>query len=575
MNLFEHFDSLPAAQAVGWTLLHFVWQGAVLAAVLWTVLHLMREGSANVRYLVCCWGMALMLAAPATTLLVLLQAASESHVASIADFFPITPISLSYWERLAPFLPWLTFFWLCGTFLLQGRLLMQWSGTLRMRSKGARIAPTKARRMVADLCRLLNVRRRVRVMQSSLAPIPMVMGWLRPVILLPVNIVTGLSPVQLKAILAHELAHVRRHDYIVNLVQAVFEALLFYHPAVWWLSSRLRIEREYCCDDVAVGVCRDALSYAKALASLEALRDEECQPALASTGGTLMNRIFRITGVRSRPSPRLGGWLVPLVFAATMAVAFTAMATSPATAQDEKEKVHVKKIAREKPAAIMIKTDGGKAYYVEDASLEDVKALVSKMEKGGKSHDEIQQALFTKYHMQVFKKEQAIKLAELEKKYSEKMKAEGKSDEEIKAACKEMYAKKSKVSEDAAMKYAEKAAYLDTMRLRKLEQKGVPSEKIQAALNERRMNDQTIANTKEKAAQEEKMLVQKMKAEGKSEEEIKAALHKMRWSKVKADNEKSEMKKAEEAAKIKAMKKKQAEEAARKKAEKESGAVDI
>ena len=102
--------------------------------------------------------------------------------------------------------------------------------------------------------------------------VPSVVGWLRPVILLPASALTGLSPAHLDAIIAHELAHVRRHDFAVNLLQTAAEILLFYHPACWWISRRIRAEREHCCDDIAVSLCGDRLLYATALADLEALR---------------------------------------------------------------------------------------------------------------------------------------------------------------------------------------------------------------------------------------------------------------------------------------------------------------
>ena len=98
---------------------------------------------------------------------------------------------------------------------------------------------------------------------------PTVIGWLKPVVLLPASALAGLTPRQLEAILAHELAHIRRHDYLVNLLQTLVETLLFYHPAVWWLSRRIRVERENCCDDLAVSLCGDPVAYAAALADLE------------------------------------------------------------------------------------------------------------------------------------------------------------------------------------------------------------------------------------------------------------------------------------------------------------------
>ena len=129
---------------------------------------------------------------------------------------------------------------------------------------------------------------------------PTVIGWLRPVVLLPVSCVTGLSPGQLEAIVAHELAHIRRHDYLVDLLQSAVETLLFYHPAVWWVSRRIREEREHCCDDLAVAACGDRAGYARALATLEELRPASAQLAVAASGAPLLRRIRRLAGQPER-----------------------------------------------------------------------------------------------------------------------------------------------------------------------------------------------------------------------------------------------------------------------------------
>src|SRR6185369_12620027 len=125
-------------------------------------------------------------------------------------------------------------------------------------------------------------------------------GWMRPAILLPASTLSGLSVAQIEAILAHELAHIRRHDYIVNLLQCVIETLLFYHPAVWWVSRRVRDERELCCDDMAVQAVGDRVGYARALCELERLRAATPQLAMAANGGSLLTRIARLLGAPSR-----------------------------------------------------------------------------------------------------------------------------------------------------------------------------------------------------------------------------------------------------------------------------------
>src|SRR5262249_31480014 len=136
----------------------------------------------------------------------------------------------------------------------------------------------------------LGVRQAVRLLESTAIEVPAVLGLLRPVILLPASAVTGLTPAQLEMILAHELAHIRRHDFLVTLFQSAVETLLFYHPAVWWISRQVRIERENCCDDLAVAVCGTPLQYARALARLEELRAEALPLAVSANGGSLMER---------------------------------------------------------------------------------------------------------------------------------------------------------------------------------------------------------------------------------------------------------------------------------------------
>jgi beta-lactamase regulating signal transducer with metallopeptidase domain len=124
---------------------------------------------------------------------------------------------------------------------------------------------------------------------------------------LPVGALTGLTTQQLKTIIAHELAHIRRHDYLINLLQAMIETLLFYHPAVWWVSRRIRQEREHCCDDLAVAMCGDALTYARALLEMERLRSAGPQLAVAANGGLLMDRIQRLVSGQPQQTNRFTG----------------------------------------------------------------------------------------------------------------------------------------------------------------------------------------------------------------------------------------------------------------------------
>ena len=152
----------------------------------------------------------------------------------------------------------------------------------------------------------MGIVRPLRVLLSALTDGPSVVGWLRPVILFPPAALMNLSPSQLEAVLAHELAHIRRQDYLVNLLQTIAETLFFYQPAIWWVSSRIRHERELCCDDIVVETCGDPVGYARALTQLERSRIISPELGMATTAGPLMHRIRRLTGVAEyQPASRL------------------------------------------------------------------------------------------------------------------------------------------------------------------------------------------------------------------------------------------------------------------------------
>jgi hypothetical protein len=196
-----------------------------------------------------------------------------------------------------------------------------WLGVQRLAHRNVAPAARTIDAKAAELCERLGVTRAVRVMLSTAAEVPGVVGWLKPVVLLPVTVVTALTPEQIEQILAHELAHVRRHDYVVNLFQTAVENVLFYHPAVWWISGRVRAERENCCDDLAVATCGDATAYARTLAQLETLRGTA--PALlpAASGGSLLARVRRLLG-QERSSGTVSGWAGLVVPVAIVTLAF-------------------------------------------------------------------------------------------------------------------------------------------------------------------------------------------------------------------------------------------------------------
>ena len=325
MSLLHSIDPGSFMTALGWTLTHFIWQAALIGAVLAVALRALRAGTPDARYGACCVGLVAMMLAPPVTMVIVLVSRTAPGAVS-AGVLPTVTDTWVLGARLAAMQPQLVQVWIIGVLLLQARLLFRWSSAQRLRRRGVLPAPASWQQMVARLGEQMAIRRPVAIFESTVARVPMVIGWLRPVILVPAGLMTGLTPQQLRAVIAHELAHVRRHDYPVNLVQAVLETLLFYHPAVWWLSNRLRVEREYCCDDMAVTLGGDAMLYARTLTLLDSLRGDDPQPALASTGGSLMTRIQRLLGVQTTQARRWSAWTAPIAITFAVVTACSALA---------------------------------------------------------------------------------------------------------------------------------------------------------------------------------------------------------------------------------------------------------
>jgi beta-lactamase regulating signal transducer with metallopeptidase domain len=325
-------------QALGWALVDSLWQNALAAAGLAALLALVPVRAARARYALATLTLALMLAFPIATAARLSGTSpwSSDVVTATSPVAPgpmsgpgpravpagptaAAPVTARIRTALEPVLPWLVFVWFAGVVALSLRLASGWLVTRQLGRVGTSSVPDSCREAVARLAGRLRISRPVRVLESAVVQVPAVIGWLRPVILLPASALTGLTPLQLDALLAHELAHVRRYDYLVNLIQAVIETLLFYHPAVWWVSQQVRDEREHCCDDLAVAVCGDAHFYATALLGMERLRVTPPAFALAAAGrrGSLMGRIRRLVApVQTEIFPR---WMAGVI-AVTLAL---------------------------------------------------------------------------------------------------------------------------------------------------------------------------------------------------------------------------------------------------------------
>ena len=338
---------------LGWTLIHFLWQGVVLAGVLALMLWATKGRSPRLRYGLACLVLATIaiipvatwyrLGQPHTVIRVLVGPADKA----VPDPRSATPSnkpsptieadsSSHSWEWVLPLCVGL---WLLGVATMSLRLASGWAWLQWLRRRPDTVpASDDIQLRLLRLCQRMNLASNIRILLCEKVPGPTVMGWLRPVILLPSAAMLGMPVDQMELVLAHELAHILRHDFAINLLQSCVEVLLFYHPAVWWVSAKIRQERELCCDDLAVRTTGDALDYATALTRLEAL----CRPpesprhaaqalAMGATGGSFMNRISRlISPIAPTPlAPRAG-----LVLLLLLGGVFTLQARTGHDSQD-------------------------------------------------------------------------------------------------------------------------------------------------------------------------------------------------------------------------------------------------
>lgn len=366
----------PWAHRGAWVLIQSVWEIAAVAAALALILWVSRRTSPQVRYLEAIVAMVLMLVLPAMTF------ALDVRVGGQADGLPgrsprthteatiqnslsapprdarnsesleIQPNSgwrlvgeswkafdrflhfMRRWafsEQFASAMPWLTVAWGAGVLSFSLWNLGGWMATHRLRTLGLSPVEPALDARLGKLCRRLGLAGPVRIAISSLVGIPVVIGNLRPLVLIPGAVLLGLSPLQLDAILAHELAHIRRRDYLVNLLQVLVETLIFYHPAVWWVSHCIRIERENCCDDIAAETCGNHRLYAESLLAVEQLRPPWGRLALAATsGGTLLGRIQRLVGAAEASRRPRASSLAAVVISLSILVAPLIRGESPA-----------------------------------------------------------------------------------------------------------------------------------------------------------------------------------------------------------------------------------------------------
>jgi beta-lactamase regulating signal transducer with metallopeptidase domain len=290
--------SAALADMIGWTLIHFLWQGLLLAALLQVILPLCR--SAVTRHNWALATLAAMCLAPIITFLCLHGQVSGDIALSSGAVPQAMKMALGNLEPASipvSWSGWLVDFWLGGIALLSLRALGGLVLARRLRQNGFALSNELLQRC-RRLQRQLAIAGPVQFLQTRAVMAPVMVGWLKPAILIPISVISGLAPQQLDALILHELAHIRRLDAFTNIMLMMAETILFYHPAIWWVSRRVQIEREHCCDDFAVAHCGDAAIYVEALTSL-AVGGAVPAFALPANGSALKYRVGRLLNVPS------------------------------------------------------------------------------------------------------------------------------------------------------------------------------------------------------------------------------------------------------------------------------------
>ncbi len=333
--------------ALGWALLHSIWQAAIVYSIVFVLHRAVKDMPATLKYNTGILAMGIVFVWFCKTFIGYLDTAQAtvyiSTGSSIIHHNTTTVLSNSIstgnnWHYyIEQYLPALVNLYIAGLGILLGRLLYNFYRTQRIRSKGLIVPDVQYVSSFYNYARQMNIGKGVRFFLSTYIDTPMVTGALKPIVLVPAAMISQLQPDELEAILLHELAHIKRHDYLINIIQTVIETILFFNPFVWLISKQVRREREHCCDDMVLAYTEDALPYAKALASLEMYRQNNNQLTLAAAGNKhqLFNRIKRIMEMKKNTTsyPQ-----VMLTICIMLGLAISLVWLSPAIAQTRKNK---------------------------------------------------------------------------------------------------------------------------------------------------------------------------------------------------------------------------------------------
>ena len=278
MKILQSFISEELIHAIGWTLIHSIWQGALIAIVMSVLFMGIKDKSAKLRYLGANMALLLVLILAVLTFVDLYQSVTpeESLIfisQSIVDGGAIIQIenetaALNVSSFINGNIGLITGAWILG-FLFFGIKLIGGLAHIEFLKRSKLEIPFIWKEKLNALKGKINYEKEIELALSSAVSVPVVLGALKPIILLPIGMINKMNPEEVESILAHELSHIVRQDYLFNVIQSVVESLLYFNPGVWWISAVLRSERENCCDDLAIEMCGDSVTYARALVGVE------------------------------------------------------------------------------------------------------------------------------------------------------------------------------------------------------------------------------------------------------------------------------------------------------------------
>ena len=305
------YDIIPEEfiKAIGWTIFHSIWQGAVVAILLAGILLLTRKNSSRLRYNLSAAALFVMFGISIITFIYVYTSSADISAGSVETLYgsslnsntninsePLVnntdlDIAGTLKSYFAQHMPLIVTVWLFGFFLFSLRFVGGLLYVQKLKNEGINPLDDPWTYRLRALSKKLVLNKIVQIFESAKVKTPITIGYLKPVILLPIGMIAGLPQDQVEAIIIHELSHIKRYDFIVNLFQTFVETIFFYHPVIWWISSTIKSERENCCDDLTLKLCGGSLIYFKALYNLQQICSDENDLALAAIGKK--NQLFR------------------------------------------------------------------------------------------------------------------------------------------------------------------------------------------------------------------------------------------------------------------------------------------